>query len=1226
MTLNLSGGALINRGLVITNNGYFSSGALSNGGGSTGNLVILGTVDSFIPITQSNIYIGTGSNVGNLTISNDLVANVSVEASSSLTGTSSNIVNLISYGSINPGFSDTILGQLFVTGSSSLNSGNLAIQLDGTNTDLLATGGKLIIGSSAVLDLSGVNLPVGALTNYTIATYGTHTGTFSTVNYPTGWGGSFNLTYNANDLVLSANIGAPGVVTWIGAVSGEWNTAGNWNGPQVPNYGDDVTFSTQGLDAGTITIVGTSGFANSLSFGPSSNPFTFTSGTIFLNGSVQPVISGDGEQSFSDVYLLQSGTISTTGSFIFNNLAMDSPLAKTLVLTGEGSYEVTGNFGDSIGLIELSSVNLTNSGTIGHNSGTVNLTQATITNSGNIGDSIGLIELSSVNLTNSGTIGHNSGTVNLTQATITNSGNIGPNATDIIINGGNITLAAPSNIGANSGTVDIQFITLENPSGASIANGATNFFLSNYAIVYNSGVIAETAAGINIASAFLINNLGGTVAYNAGSTTLGNAGIVLNSGDFASGTLSHVYLGGGAFGSSFSNASTGNVAQNAPIVSINTQLNNLGTVAYNAGSTTQIGGVIDNTGNFASGTLSHVSFAGLQIKNNSGGIIAEKAAVVNISNILKNYAGGIVAFNAGSTTLTTSADLKNGGNFASGTLSHVYFTAGQGHNYSGGVIANAAAVVTISTTLTNDTYGIVAYNAGLTTVQTGAVVSNSGDFGSGTSSNLFFTGGMVDNLGTMAESAKVLISTGAIITNEPYASFGVNASITINGGSITNLANFAIGEEVTLTLSGGNFYNNGIVADGIIAGPTPIPIPPLGFKETAKKSRLNATKPSLLQKLPQELSYLPMYGIINQLQNTSDASIKKVIDAFFALPNEKKMQALKELAPAFKLAQYSLEKLDLLIHKELETSLYTEQDGIRPFLMAGYDNLSQSAWDSYQGYKVNSFYQFVGLSGDYKKIKILGALGTSQSFMTLDTNSANASYYTAYAAFGLSSGHKRWHYGIDGLFGYSFFYGNRSLALLNETATTDHNLYNISVDSKLSYEFTAGNNSFSAYEQLGYIYGQEQAYQESGASGANLTVNGENISVIRNGLGFVIDTKIKSWETQTAHKKRHDFHQNGTQISFDEETVSMHKDEIRVFLDGSWVYDYYLNTNNFQASLTGTNVYTTVNLGVPIQNYGRVRAGFKGTHKKYHWQLAYTGLFGKNYIENSASLFLGRKF
>ena len=230
------------------------------------------------------------------------------------------------------------------------------------------------------------------------------------------------------------------------------------------------------------------------------------------------------------------------------------------------------------------------------------------------------------------------------------------------------------------------------------------------------------------------------------------------------------------------------------------------------------------------------------------------------------------------------------------------------------------------------------------------------------------------------------------------------------------------------------------------------------------------------------------------------------------------------------------------------------------------------------------------------------------------------------AAFGLLSGHKRWHYGIDGLFGYSFFYGNRSIALLNETATTDHNLYNISVDSKLSYDFTAGNNSFSAYEQLGYIYGQEQAYQESGASGANLTVNGEHISVIRNALGFTVDTKIKSWETQTAHKKRHDFHQNGTQISFDEETVSMHKDEIRVFLDGSWVYDYYLNTNNFQASFTGTNVYTTVNLGVPIQNYGRVRAGFNGTHKKYNWQLAYTGLFGQNYIENSASLFLGRKF
>jgi hypothetical protein len=146
---------------------------------------------------------------------------------------------------------------------------------------------------------------------------------------------------------------------------------------------------------------------------------------------------------------------------------------------------------------------------------------------------------------------------------------------------------------------------------------------------------------------------------------------------------------------------------------------------------------------------------------------------------------------------------------------------------------------------------------------------------------------------------------------------------------------------------------------------------------------------------------------------------------------------------------------------------------------------------------------------------------------------------------------------------------------------------------------------------MGYLFGQEQAYSEKYAPGANLNVRDENISVFRNALGLVCEKQVAVWHSKI--KK--------TQVS-----EPAYPDEIRVFADLSWVYENYLNNNSYQAAFIGTSVYGTYNQQVPICNYGRVHAGFKGNYKNLDWKLSYTGLFAKKYIENSASIKFGFKF
>ena len=155
-------------------------------------------------------------------------------------------------------------------------------------------------------------------------------------------------------------------------------------------------------------------------------------------------------------------------------------------------------------------------------------------------------------------------------------------------------------------------------------------------------------------------------------------------------------------------------------------------------------------------------------------------------------------------------------------------------------------------------------------------------------------------------------------------------------------------------------------------------------------------------------------------------------------------------------------------------------------------------------------------------------------------------------------------------------------------------MWNVSAHVKLSYVHKTDNYIFTPYEEVGYLYGEENNYHEHGAPYVNLYVKDETASVFRNLLGFNLACKID--------------------------------DHSHFILDGAWVYEDYLSNNHYKAAFENTDVYGTFKQTEPDKNYARIRTGFTGTSGKLEWELVYTGLFSQRLSDNAVSLKFDYKF
>jgi hypothetical protein len=327
--------------------------------------------------------------------------------------------------------------------------------------------------------------------------------------------------------------------------------------------------------------------------------------------------------------------------------------------------------------------------------------------------------------------------------------------------------------------------------------------------------------------------------------------------------------------------------------------------------------------------------------------------------------------------------------------------------------------------------------------------------------------------------------------------------------------------------------------------------------------------------------------------------------------NEQKKRYM-QLSPQFKVVQYSLEKLDLLLHREIDRFLvvsrvgfdeildkelpekFRREDKAQEFFIIGYDDLKQGKHHGYVGYNNESFYQMYGVTHNFDSARILGGIAASESYMKLYPTHSKASYNTVWLTLGASKSTEHWIFSGNALFGYGFIKTRRFVDCIKETARSNHGIWSLSGEFKVAYLHDVGKVKLMPYDNLSYLYGQENNYHERGTSGDNFMVNGENLSAIRNELGL----HLKGPRHRALH----------------------------TFADGAWVFDYYLNDNAYRAAFEGSSIYGSFSQAVPSKNYGRVRAGFQGEHKKVLWQLAYTGLYGIKFAESSLSVDVGYEF
>lgn len=1239
--INFASGSISNAGNFANNvqtltinasTSFYNSGTAGN---NTNLITVAGsfTNDGSFGVNATTIS-GSGLDiVNNGTFGGDNATSIQINNAWNLIGTASfgaGANEIIAYGSVtNQGDFGTDVPNIQVTGNVIQNSeAQFGYQTSDTSTAFISIGGYVSNNGSSSFGYQAEQIIVGGyLSNQ--GDFGSNNASglitiTGTLQNAATFGSKINNFILGSDVINTGtcvdNILFTPSATSRGTVTGNVDNSGRFvTGFSILSIGGSVAnTSVFGQNTGSITV-GLEVSNNGGSFGtdadyisvggfvynaPSAN-FGYqgaaSNATITIGGTVENGVNaylGYGAQR------IETGSISNAG--IFGGINTDQQVIVT------GSINNSGSFAISSKLIQAGDV--ANSGTFGTDNAAAEITTGNVQNIGSgafFGDLAATITVTGSVYTG-GAFGSDalyinvSSDVNNTNYFAVQTTNAGSG--EIIIGGDVINsgafakdVASLAITGTVDNTGDMAYLTGSITTG-SISN-TQNFAVQN-----------SSSNAIVLINGSVINGTGAAFATNCRTVT---AQDVENYGDFANGNT----LGAISVANVINTGSGANFANNVATLTVNGDVTSTGTMGQNVGTITVSSNVINTAASFgcqdSSSSTSNLSVTGDVQNRGISANFAYQAGTISILGSVYNE-GVFGGTNTGQNISITGSvynlnELGNGISSAIiGTTSLYTFINGSTSSLLNGTanaLNNVSGTITLEQLdITNYANGVLASNAGALTITAGSI-SNLGSLGV-SAGTVILTGGTFINSSLAFNNATSIHLEGALgLTNNAAAEFGKNAQeILINSGSITNDGSF--GEGASITLENGAYFENTSTVGQI-----------------ARSGRLNRvlfkSSPLLFNSsnfqdqsgdglIVSEIEEVILFG---QAEQTS-TYLSSLISGFNApqatqndynlastLPQTQQEAAFFQMSPQFKVIQFAQEKLDLLLHKELQLELYQKEDKNRIFVLGGYDAFHQEKKNGYAGYNVNNFYQLVGATAHYGNMKWLTSIGASESYMDLDPTKSSASYPAIWGSLGVSSQHKNWIYGIDGLFGYNFVDTKRKVDFLNQTATSKHGLWSISFDTKLGYCFRLKSKEkdqekeymrITPYDIFGYLYGHELAYSEKGTSGNNYQVKNENISVIRNQLGVKIDYLFKTYYT--------------------------------AFLDTAWLYDYYTNNNIYQAAIVGTNVFGNFTQALPTKNYGRIQAGFIGDYQKFDWKVSYTGLYGKYLQDSSISLRFGYKF
>ena len=765
-----------------------------------------GTLAGIVDVTGGAVNILSGGTLAG-------IANVS-GGSLDGTGTIVGTVNDIDGGTVFAGLNIGTPGTLTVSGDyDQSGTGNLEANIGGGGT----TSGVLADTGGGYVNLTGGTLSVSSTpaigTLLTVMTFGTGhlVGQFAAIQDGASIGGgsfvnlgdgtSLEVFYNnsAGNIQIERvnNASLATSYKWTDG-TGNWNTAANWSGGQVPNPTANVVIGNTAT--GNVTLSGLSGdqTVNSLSIlaanalTVSSVTLTSATGISIAAGGTLSLASGEINGSvLSGAGLLQnvSGTSALAGDTISANttfIGQDNTTTELLgAINNAGTIEQIGGNGAN-GILTIGDlVTLTGGGTvlldsIVTNGGSAYLqgvtSNQTLTNTDNTILGTGVIGNGNLVLINGGLIEATpeggTSTLTLNGGGITNTGTMEATAgalmviTPIVANAGGTIITADATSTVELFNAEVQGGTLQNSAGGTLET------------IGNAALDGSTQGALTISAGSFI-----TATDNSTTTlkgTINNLGTIEQiGGNGANGLLAvggAVTLTGGGTVLLDTNATNGGTAFILGNGGTLTNTNNtiLGTGVIGNGSLALVnGGVIDAT---PEGGTSALTLNGSGGVKNTKLLEATAGGALSILTNVTNTAANITA--TGSLSAVT---ISNGATITGGTLNAV----------SGGVMGSTGSATLRGLTLSSGSLFTAGNNSTTTLQSTIFNVGTIKQIGGSGANGLLVIGGAVSLLG------------GGTVLLDTIATSGGNAFIMGNGGTLTNTNN---------TIKGTGVIGNGSLA------------------------------------------------------------------------------------------------------------------------------------------------------------------------------------------------------------------------------------------------------------------------------------------------------------------------------------------------------------------------------------------------------------------------------
>jgi autotransporter-associated beta strand protein len=792
-------GAITNNALVIFN--QIGSGTYSGVMSGSGTLVMSGT--GMVTLTSSNSVAGatviksgtlaaTTLGTGALSVGGTALNPASFNFTDTLgMGTLTvGAVNMSGYGTIalaNP------YNQVLSTGAVTIAGGTNFISLAGTWTNFgtyaLIQGTGLRLGGG-VIDLTGDANTFGG------SAVGLN-GSFTNTNA----GLVYTFTNNATSLeMIIAQLATN--YYWTGGKSGNWNTTStNWVVSGTPgNVAFTVSNNALFTNATTMTVTNAGILANDITVNNNTGLVSFGGGTIT---AASLTMSGNGALTVNNA--LNTMGAFTAGSGTTSLLFSNNTIGGGVFLSGGATLNAGYNRSLGLGSIDMEGAtlvpgakvtNLANAIIIGMGVNTIN-DAGPVTLSGQLIGSnsatlvktnVGVLTLTGNNTNFSGSFIVNAGTLAGSASSLTGNISLNNKKTTLTINqygSGEYT----NNITGSNGAVTITVTTPpSSPSSTLLLSGNNS---------YNGGTTIKGGAVAGYAG----SSLRGTIVNNGRVSFLNTNSTSYIGGMSGTGTL--IMAGTGTVSLSGTNTYKGGtlITNNGTLVgnilSLQGNISDNGTVAFNQPTVSTYKGVVNGSGTLAMVGIGNLTLSG--INTYTGGTFVNSGTlsggVVNLPGAITLANGGTIAFNQTAGGLETNA--------ITGT---------------GNLIKLGASSLTLSAT--NNSY------SGLTTISAGTLV---------------FTNGA--SLSGMASSG--IVNNGTLLFSTPFSSPGTYSG-TLSGSTKGLLTKQGNG---TITLAGNNSAYLGtvnIIAGGIsasslgggalkLAGTTTSPV----FTDTKTNATLN---------------------------------------------------------------------------------------------------------------------------------------------------------------------------------------------------------------------------------------------------------------------------------------------------------------------------------------------------------------------------------------------------